>query len=134
MLCYYNLKFFNFILMFDLGLFFIFQNIFILMLVFWILSFVGDKFFKVKIYTTTNEIYECGFLSTHKLKITFNMGFLLVMLLLILYDIEFFFLIPLFFNLTGWTLVSILIYWSFFLFILMSFVLDWELTSLSWTC
>lgn len=118
--------------MFDLGLFFIFQNIFILMMIFWVLSWLGDKLYKTKYYVASTETYECGFLSTHLFNINFNLTFLLIVLLLILYDIEFFFLIPYYFNLIGFSLLSTLIYWIFFIFIIISFIIDWENVLLEW--
>ena len=69
------------------------------MMIFWLLSWIGDRFYKTKDYKATEAVYECGFSSTHALRVTVNFGFFVVALLLILYDIEFFFLIPAFFNL-----------------------------------
>ena len=118
--------------MFDLGIIFIFENIFILMLLFWFLSWIGDKFYKAKYYIPTTEIYECGFLSTHGIRIQLNNSFILVAWLLILYDIEFFFLIPFLFNLTSVSIISLLIFWFFWLVILLSFIFDWFSPSLRW--
>lgn len=125
------INFFNFIL-FDIGLVFIFQNIFLLMCIFWLLSFIGDKYFKNKFYKASKEVYECGFLSTHKLKVMFNLSFFLIACLLILYDVEFLFLIPFYFNFSNLTLTSLIIYWIFYIFILVSFIIDWESVSLAW--
>ena len=111
--------------MFDFSIIFILQNIFLLMMLFWFLSWVGDKFYKSKNYTPMNEIYECGFLSTHSLKIQLNLPFILMAWLLILYDIEFFFLIPFFLNLSAVNSISIVIFWSFWLLIFISFTIDW---------
>lgn len=118
--------------MFDIGLIFIFQNIVLLMCIFWFLSFIGDKYFKNKYYKASAEVYECGFLSTHKLKVLFNLSFFLVACLLILYDVEFLFLVPFYFNFSSLTLTSMWIYWVFYLFILVSFIVDWEAVALTW--
>jgi len=111
--------------MFDFSIIFILQNIFLLMFLFWFLSWVGDKFYKTKHYLAMNETYECGFLSTHSLKIQLNLPFILMAWLLILYDIEFFFLIPFFLNLGAVNALSILIFWAFWVTIVMSFIIDW---------
>lgn len=118
--------------MFDIGIVFIFQNIFILMMVFWLLSWLGDKFYKNKDYKASEAIYECGFSSTHSLRVSVNFGFFIIASLLILYDIEFFFLIPAFFNIH---LVNALAFWSlwaFIGFVTVSFAIDWETISLKW--
>lgn len=120
------------VILFDIGLIFICQNILLLMCIFWFLSFIGDKYFKNKFYKSSREVYECGFLSTHKLKVAFNLSFFLIACLLILYDIEFLFLVPFFFNSLNFTLYSVCVYWFFYIFILVSFVIDWESVSLSW--
>ena len=118
--------------MFDIGLFFIFQNIFILMLIFWLLSWLGDRFYKQRNYKATEAIYECGFSSTHSLRVTINFGFFLIALLLILYDIEFFFLVPICFNLFFNNTYILILIWIFLLFVIGSFALDWETISLKW--
>ena len=118
--------------MFDLSLLIIFQNIFLLMMLFWLFAWLGEKLFKIKFYNSNYEFYEGGFFTFHGLKTELNMTFVLIAFLLILYDIEFFFLIPFFFNLMGYTLLSTLIYWLFLVFILISFVVDWESVILEW--
>lgn len=110
--------------MLDLSIFFLIQNIFLLTLLFWLLSFLGTKFFKKKDYKSAVELFECGFLTTHTLNLTFNYNFLITATLLILYDIEFFFLIPVLFNYSLITPKVILVYFLFILGILLSFVYD----------
>lgn len=118
--------------MFDISLFFLFQNIIILMLIFWFLSWLGDKFYKAKYFKASENVYECGFSSTHALRVSINFGFFIIGLLLILYDIEFLFLIPVYFNFSTLNLAAIIIYWIFLLFIIFSFLVDWESISLKW--
>lgn len=96
--------------MFDISLYFIFQNIFILMMLFWLLSWLGDRFYKTKDYKAADNVYECGFTSTHALRVSINFAFFIVALLLILYDIEFFFLIPIFFNMNGMGVFTVISY------------------------
>lgn len=108
------------------------MNIFILMLVFWVLAWLGEKLYKIKYYNASTEVYECGFYTFHALKIELNLSFVIIAFLLILYDIEFFFLIPFFFNLMGSTFLASVIFWTFLIFILLSFLIDWESIVLEW--
>lgn len=118
--------------MFDIGLFFIFQNIFILMLIFWGLSWLGDRFYKQRNYKASECIYECGFSSTHALRVSINFGFFLIAALLILYDVEFFLLVPVYFNFFVSSPTQLIVYWVFLLFITLSFALDWSTISMRW--
>lgn len=102
------------------------------MLLFWLLSWLGDRFYKQKMYKSSENIYECGFNSTHSLRVTLNFGFFIIALLLILYDIEFFFLIPMYFNFYSYNSISIIIYWIFLIFVVLSFAIDWETVSFKW--
>ena len=61
---------------------------------------VGEKFLYKSDSITSEEIFECGFLNINSLKIKPNYQFLIIAILLIIYDLEFFFFIPLFFNLS----------------------------------
>lgn len=118
--------------MFDVSMVFIFQNVVFLMLLFWFLSWLGDRFYKQKLYKSGENVYECGFSSTHRLRVTLNFSFFIIALLLILYDIEFFFLIPMYFNLYSANIPSLIIYWIFLIFVVLSFAVDWETVSLKW--
>lgn len=122
----YNFK------LFDISIFFLFQNIIILMLLFWLLSWIGDRFYKLKNHKASENVYECGFTSTHSLRVSINFGFFIIALLLILYDIEFLILIPAYFNINNSTLFSLIVYWFFLCAIALSFIVDWESVSLKW--
>lgn len=61
-------------------------------------------------YKSGENVYECGFSSTHALRVTLNFGFFIIALLLILYDIEFFFLIPMYFNFYAYDTAAVAIY------------------------
>lgn len=119
--------------MLDVSIFFLIQNIFLLTLLFWLLSFLGTKFFKKKTYRGGTELFECGFLATHSLNLSFNFNFLITATLLILYDVEFFFLLPVLFNYNLITLSVLGAYLFFFAFIILSFVYDWEMVTLDWS-
>lgn len=119
--------------MLDISIFFLIQNIFLLTLLFWLLSFLGTKFFKKKMYRGSAELFECGFLATHSLNLSFNYNFLITATLLILYDIEFFFLLPVLFNYNLVTVSVIGFYLFFVSFIIISFIYDWEMVTLDWS-
>lgn len=95
------------------------------------LSFLGSLFFKKKNYLSSPELFECGFLTTHSLNLSFNYNFFLTAVLLILYDIEFFFLMPFLFNFSLVNIFTIFIFFIFFIFIIISFVYDWEMVGLN---
>ena len=118
--------------MFDIGLIFIFQNIILLLLLFWVLSWLGEKFFKTKFYPSTAETYECGFLTITPLIVSINSSFFVIGFLLILYDLEFMFLIPFLFNLFNFSTLSFFIFWIFFILVTISFFIDWEEIALEW--
>lgn len=118
--------------MLDFGVFFFLQNILIITLLFWGLSFVGQKFFKRKDYKPATEVFECGFFTTHKLNLTFNYNFFLIATLLILYDVEFFFLLPFLFNLGGASVLASMCFVIFVVLVVVSFIYDWEAISLNW--
>lgn len=118
--------------MLDFSIGFLFQNIFLVTLLFWALTFLGNKFFKKKDYKSGFELFECGFLTTHNLNLNFNYSFFLTAVLLILYDLEFFFLLPFIFNLSAVTFISCVIFSLFFLLIVISFIFDWEMVVLDW--
>jgi NADH:ubiquinone oxidoreductase subunit 3 (subunit A) len=62
--------------------------------------------------------------------VSINFGFFVIALLLILYDIEFLLLIPVFFNLQAVNILAVAVYWVFLLFVAASFAVDWETASL----
>lgn len=80
----------------------------------------------MKNHKSTENIYECGFTSTHALRVSINFGFFIIALLLILYDVEFLFLIPVYFNINSTHVLGALVYWSFIVLVALSFVIDWE--------
>lgn len=119
--------------MLDLSIFILLTNIFLITLLFWLLSFLGTKFFKKKNYTSAPELFECGFLTTHTLNLNFNYNFFITATLLILYDIEFFFLLPFLFNSTISALAPLMVFIIFLSLIVVSFIYDWEVIALNWS-
>jgi NADH:ubiquinone oxidoreductase subunit 3 (subunit A) len=58
----------------------------------------GELLLTKNISNDNFEVFECGFLNINLLKIKPNYFFIIFAILLIIYDIEFFLFIPLFFN------------------------------------
>lgn len=114
--------------MFNLTVLFFFQSLLCVTLIFWGLSLLGEYFFTPPAAPKGDDIFECGFFTTHHLKLSFNFSFFLLGLLLILYDVEFFFLIPGLFNLWQLTAWTISLLGLFFSLIVVSFVYDWQQT------
>ena len=107
-------------------------NISIMGLIFWLLSTLAEYFFSKSKYKWTYEYYECGFRSISDINIQLNTNFLIFGALLILYDLEFTFLVPFMLSYFEITLVGILVYIFFFSCIVASFYIDWRLSALSW--
>jgi NADH-quinone oxidoreductase subunit A len=117
--------------MLDITIIFIFQNIMLLTLLFWFLSYIGVKFFKEKNNNNSFEFFECGFNTLSKFNFKLNFNIFLVTVLLILYDVEFLLLVPYFYNFSISSFFSIIILLVFFFFIVTTFVYDWQLTALN---
>lgn len=118
--------------MFDSILIFIFINIAILTIIFWVIMIIGEKFLYKNITISDREVFECGFLSINNLKIKPNYNFIIIAILLIIYDLEFFFFIPLFFNLNFINYYYFLILLIIYVFLILSFLFDWQNISLNW--
>lgn len=118
--------------MLDFSLFFFVQNIFVITLLFWGLSFLGDKYFKESPSKYSEEVFECGFFTTSSVNITFNFNFFIICALLVLYDVEFILLTPFLFNAANVHIGGILIFLIFYSLVVFSFLIDWELVSITW--
>lgn len=116
--------------MIDTILLFFLQNILILTLIFWLLSYLGTKFFQERHFISSTEFFECGFFSTDSFNIKFNLNFLIIINLLILYDVEFLFIVPYFYNFQSTTLFSSFLFILFLLLVIIALVYDWEMVSL----
>ena len=71
----------------DIMLLFLLQNIFIFSMIFWLLTWATEYFYKKKIHKTKKQFYECGFKSISEINIQINLNFALLCIFLILYDI-----------------------------------------------
>ena len=118
--------------MFDFIIINFFINLLILTFIFWIIVIVGEKFLHKEKNKVNREIYECGFLNINKLTIVPNFAFLIIAILLIIYDLEFFFLIPLSFNMVYLWNIHFFIINTIYFGIIISFIFDWQSISLNW--
>jgi len=100
--------------------------------IFWFLSIIGEYFFTKKVTSSKRQFYECGFKLINDISAQINFNFILFAVFLIIYDVEFIFIIPLIFNMIylGPTSLFVVIY--FFLFFIFSFIYDWQLKALNW--
>lgn len=116
----------------DIILVYCLQNILIFSLIFWGLTWGGEFFFKKKNHLTKKQFYECGYKATSEMNIQININFTLVCIFLILYDVEFLFLYPVFFNMLSITMIQFFILIFFLFMIVLSLYYDWQLNALNW--
>lgn len=116
----------------DIIIFYFCQNVFIFSIIFWLLTWGCEYFYKKRNHTTKKQIYECGFKSFDNLNIQININFILICVFLVLYDLEFILLIPLLFNLYNATIFNFVIFFFFLILIIVSLLYDWQMQALSW--
>jgi len=114
-----------------LVLFFI-QNVLIFSIIFWLLTFLGEYFFKGKNHKTKKNFYECGFKSVNDIDLQFNFNFLIICVFLVLYDIEFILMMPFLVNLYYVNFFSLIVFLTFFILIIISLLYDWQANALNW--
>ena len=93
-------------------------------MIFWLLTWIAEYFFSSKNNKQKHQTYECGFKSISELNIQLNLNFSLVCVFLILYDVEFIFMYPFFFNFFLVNHVAFLLFLFFTFFIFYSLVYD----------
>jgi NADH:ubiquinone oxidoreductase subunit 3 (subunit A) len=116
----------------DIIVIFLIQNVLIFLLIFWLLTWLTEYFFKKKQHLTKRQFYECGFRTLSELNIQINVNFSLLCIFLILYDIEFTFLFPFLFNILNIGLVEFFFFFFFLILIFFSLYYDWQFNALGW--
>ena len=91
----------------------------------------GQKFLYITNSDDEKEVFECGFLSVNKLKIKPNYHFVIIALLLLIYDLEFFFFIPLFFNINYINYYQLFTFVLIYVIVVWSFIIDWQSIALN---
>lgn len=80
--------------MFDISIIFFIINSLIVVLLFWLITFIGSFFFKKNENFVKFEFYECGFKSISDFNFKLNIGTFSTMIFVVLYDIELLFTLP----------------------------------------
>ena len=116
----------------DIILIVMLQNIFLFVCIFWLLTWIGEYFYTRKDHVSKKQFYECGFKTITDVDIQLNMNFSILCLFLILYDVEFVLLIPIFFNFESITIFSYFVLIIFISLIILSLLYDWQMNALNW--
>jgi NADH:ubiquinone oxidoreductase subunit 3 (subunit A) len=116
----------------DIIILYFLQNVLIFGVIFWLLTWGAEYFFKKKNHLTKKQFYECGFRTLSELNIQININFSMICVFLILYDIEFTLLFPILFNILYLNFFSFFILIFFIFLIILSLFYDWQMNSLMW--
>lgn len=116
----------------DILVLWFFSNTLVFCWIFWILTFIGEYFYKKNSQPYKNQFYECGFLITNDIDIQIHFNFLLLAGFLIIYDIEFMFLLPFIFNVYYVSFIHFITLFLFLFLFLFSLFYDWNIKALNW--
>lgn len=116
----------------DIVIFYLIHNVLIFGVIFWLLTWGAEYFFKKKNHLSKKQFYECGFKAISELNIQINLNFTMLCVFLILYDVEFTMLFPILFNFTQISIFEYILFLVFLLLILISLVYDWQMNTLNW--
>nr|NP_039469.1 unnamed protein product [Paramecium aurelia]P15579.1 RecName: Full=NADH-ubiquinone oxidoreductase chain 3; AltName: Full=NADH dehydrogenase subunit 3 [Paramecium tetraurelia]AAA79262.1 unknown protein [Paramecium tetraurelia]CAA34036.1 unnamed protein product [Paramecium aurelia] len=108
----------------SMTLLFFVEHVFIFCMIFWLLTWVAEYFFKSKNNKQKHQFYECGIRALSELNIQINLNFSIVCVFLILYDVEFIFMYPFFFNFFLVNAGAFLVFFVFLFFVFYSLVYD----------
>ena len=115
----------------DFIIFFFVVHVFLFCLIFWLLTWLSEYFYKKKDEIFKKSSYECGFKNNANVNIQVNVNFAMICVFLILYDIEFAFLIPFFFNLDHLNGFNFIVFSLFLICIVLSLIYDYQLNVLN---
>jgi len=101
-------------------------------MIFWALTWASEYFYKKKNHKAKRKFYECGFKSISDLNMQINLNFAILCVFLVLYDVEFLFLVPIFFNLYDISSYHYIILIIFLIVILVSLIYDFQMQALNW--
>ena len=107
-------------------------NSFLFSFFFWGLTFLFKIFYSKKNFTFKLNFYECGFKSLTNIKIQYNINFILILLFVLIYDGEFFLLIPFSINSTNVTIFSFFIIFFFLIWLVITLLIDYIYGALEW--
>jgi NADH:ubiquinone oxidoreductase subunit 3 (subunit A) len=120
--------------MFVTGIVFLFllKNSIMFSFIFWILTFLAKNLFSYKYFDYKLNFYECGFKNINRGKTSYNINYLTILLLIIIYDSEFLIFIPYSLNIFMFSLEVFLCFFIFLSWFLLSLIFDFFLNSLDW--
>lgn len=101
-------------------------------LIFWLLTFSFKFFYSNKYSSYKFNYYECGFKSITSIHIQYNINFILIIVFILLYEGEFFILIPFVLNSSLWNIYAYGLFLLFILFLLLTLLIDLHLSALDW--
>lgn len=113
-------------------IFFIIYNAIFFSFIFWFLTFILKYYYSNKNYNYKLNFYECGFKSLTNIKTQYNINFILIVLFLLIYDGEFFILIPIALNINILNFTSLFILLIFIILLVFTLILDLVYNSLEW--
>lgn len=100
--------------------------------IFWILTFVSKFFYSNRYYSYKLNFYECGFKSLTKVKINYNINYILLLLFFLIYDGEFLVLLPFSLNFSLLFFNTFLCLWFFLFWLFLTLVIDYVYQALDW--
>jgi len=118
----------------DIVIFFFIQNVIIFTMIFWLLTWISEYFYSLKLQTAKKQFYECGFRILSELNIQYNLNFSMLCAFLVLYDVEFILLYPLLFNYTQLTFLQWFIVYWFIGLVAGALIYDIRFNILGWQC
>lgn len=113
-------------------LMFILLNFVIITIVFWLITLLELYLNKNTNNNIKTTIYECGFLTINKNIFQLNYNTIILLLFVIIYEVEFIILIPIFLSLSWATTNTILLICILFVVIVVTLYLDIWLNKLTW--
>ncbi len=101
-------------------------------IIFWLLTFVGKWFYSNIYYNYKLNFYECGFKSLTKVKINYNINYILLLLFFLIYDGEFLILLPFSLNFSLLYFQTFWCLWFFIFWLLLTLLIDYIYQALDW--
>ena len=77
---------------------FLFNSIIIVIILLWLITFLGFNFRKNFVNKEKYDVYECGFKTINNFNLELNYSTIIISMFLVLYEFEMFLLVPFFFN------------------------------------
>lgn len=112
---------------------FLFNSIIIVIILLWLITFLGFNFRKNFVNKEKYDVYECGFKTINNFNLELNYSTIIISMFLVLYEFEMFLLVPFFFNVDLWNYNNVIIIAIYLFSINMTLILDLKFNTLKWT-